>query len=427
MNYLRESEYIEFKESLSQLNRGLEALVAMLNKHGRGTIVFGVKDNGEVIGISIGNKTSKDISEAITTRVRPTIVPTIEEEEIDGKTVVRIEATGHNKPYAFDGKYLIRSGNENKKIEPEIMRELLFSSSKELMTNIESFDQELTFNQLRQLFVSKGLSINEATFNKNNGFYTKGGKYNLLANVLADNNNFSIKVVKFSGIDKSDMVSRTEYGYKCLILAMLNALDAVYVLNETRVDLTNMVRKDIPLFDNSSFREAWINACLHTRWDKMVPPAIYIFKNRMEIVSTGGLPIDYTIDDFYQGVSNPINKDLQKIMGQLGLVEQTGHGVPEIIKHYGKEAFTITDNHIIVTLKFPFEIKMGESNLSSLSSSHASVLQAITNNPFITTKQLEAVVGLKSSRISTIVSELKALNRITRVGSNKNGYWQVNK
>ena len=426
MKYKRENEYIEFKESLAQLSKGMESLAAMLNKHGNGVVVFGVKDDGEITGVNVGNKTLKDISDAITSRIKPVIIPTITEEDNEGKIVIRVEVKGHNKPYSSDGKYLIRSGNENKKIEPEIMRQLLFSNSVELMTNIESFDQELTFNQLKQLFISRNLSVNNDSFEKNNGLLTKDGKYNLLASILADNNNCSIKVVKFSGTDKSQMVSRNEYGYKCLVLSMQNALDYVQSMNETRVVVNDKaIREEVHLFDSASLREAWNNACLHTRWDKMVPPCIYIFSDRIEIVSTGGLPLDYSIDDFYQGISNPINKQLQKIMGQLGLVEQTGHGVPEIIKHYGKEAFDISDNHIVVTLRFPFNIKTGETDYSSLNSSQIKVINAIRNEPTITTNGLVKVVGLKSSRIATLLRELKELGRIERVGSNKNGYWKV--
>mgnify|MGYP002523757741 CR=1 FL=1 len=421
-----ENEFVEFKESLSQLSRAAESIAAMLNKHSKATILFGVKDNGKPIELDIGNKTLKDISEALCSKIKPSIIPTIIEEEYDGKIIIKVMVVGHNKPYSADGKYLIRSGSENKKIDPEIMKELLFSSSIESMAEIESFDQELTFNQLKQLFILRGYSINDSSFAKNNGLLTKNHKYNLLANLLSDNNSFSIKVVRFAGTDKSEMISRNEYGYKCLVLALQSALNYVLSFNETRVELTgNAAREEKHLFDEKSLREAWSNACLHTRWDKMVPPAIYIFKDRIEIISTGGLPVDYSLDDFYQGISNPINKQLQKILGQLGIVEQTGHGVLEIIKNYGREAFNITDNHVVVTLKFPFELKNEGNDFSTLSSSQEKVLRAIITKPSITTDELIRVVGLGPSRISTIVKELKALNKIRRIGSNKTGYWEV--
>jgi predicted HTH transcriptional regulator len=35
------------------------------------------------------------------------------------------------------------------------------------------------------------------------------------------------------------------------------------------------------------------------------------------------------------------------------------------------------------------------------------------------------VVGLGTSRIAVIIKELKELNKIKRMGSNKTGYWEI--
>ena len=154
---------------------------------------------------------------------------------------------------------------------------------------------------------------------------------------------------------------------------------------------------------------------------------IYIYSDRIEVVSTGGLPIDYSLEDFYNGISHPINKQLQKILGQLGIVEQTGHGVLEIIKTYGKEAFTISDNNIIVTLKFPFMLSNSSTIFDNLSKAHKLVLDTISVNPSITKNEIAVICGLSTARISVIIKELKELKIVERVGSNKNGYWKINK
>jgi len=426
MSNLRESEFIEFKESLSQLSRAVESLVAMLNKHCKGCVLFGIKDNGSYIGVSVGNKTLRDISEFINSKITPTVIPLITEETKQGKTLIRVEVNGFNKPYSVNGNYLIRSGNENKKIEPNIMRELLFSNTNDVISEIESFEQDLSFNQLKQLYISHGLKINNSTFCKNLGLLTKSGTFNLMSYILSDNNNCSIKVVRFAGNDKTEMISRNEYGYRCLILSLDSALEYINSLNETRVILSgNSVRKEQHLFDKNCLKEAWVNACLHCRWDKLNPPIIYIFKNRIEIISTGGLPIDYSEDDFYKGISNPINKKLQRIFGQLNIAEQTGHGVPEIVKKYTKNAFKISENYITVTLQFPFELQNVVSNMSDLNKSQRKVLETIINDPSITTKKICKIVGLQSTRVSVILKELKQLNKLERKGSRKNGYWKI--
>ena len=122
------------------------------------------------------------------------------------------------------------------------------------------------------------MTVDNKTFEKNTGLLCKNKKYNELAALLADNNDCSIKVVRFAGRDKTEIVLRNEYGYKCLILAMQLALDYVNSLNETSVEVGgNISRKEIKLFDEKCLREAWVNACLHSKWVKKIPPAIYIY------------------------------------------------------------------------------------------------------------------------------------------------------
>ena len=426
MNLGIETEYIEFKKSTSQLGKALESMAAMLNKHGEGEVYFGVLDNGDVVGQDIGNRTLTDISDAISYRIKPTIVPDISIEKYEEKQIIKVLVTGYNKPYSADGKYVIRSGNENKRIEPEKLKEMIFMNSGEQIIEMESYNQDLTFNQLQQLYIMRDYTIERETFAKNTGLLCRNGRFNRLGEILSDSNDCSIKVVRFYGTDKSAPAIRDEYGYKCLLLAMQQALDYVNSLNETRIVLSeSSVRKEQKLFDGNSLREAWNNACLHTRWSQMIPPVIYIFNNRIEIVSNGGLPADYPLEDFYAGISHPVNRQLQKIMGQLGYVEQTGHGVPEIIKHYGKEAFDITENRMIVTLAFPFEYERNDPDYSMLSDSQRKVLLAIKTDPRILTNELTKVTDLKISRVNQIIKELKELGKLERIGSNKSGHWKV--
>ena len=427
MNLGIETEYIEFKQSTSQLGKALESMAAMLNKHGEGEVYFGVLDNGDVVGQDIGSRTLKDISDAVSSRIKPTVIPDISVEKHERKQIIRVAVTGYNKPYSADGKYVIRSGNENRKIEPEKLKEMIFMNSGEQIIEMESYNQDLTFNQLQQLYILKDYTIDRETFAKNTGLLCRNGKFNQLAEILSDSNDCSIKVVRFAGTDKSAPAIRDEYGYKCLLLAMQQALDYVNSLNETRIALSeSSIRKEQKLFDGNSLREAWNNACLHTRWSQMIPPVINIFSNRIEIVSNGGLPADYPLEDFYAGISHPVNRQLQKIMGQLGYVEQTGHGVPEIIKHYGREAFDITENRMIVTLSFPYELEMKNMDFSNLNESQKKVLMAIKTDPRILTNELTKVTDLKISRVNQIIKELKELGKLERIGSNKNGYWKVN-
>ena len=58
-----ETEFYEFKTSLSELDKGIETIAAMLNKHGRADVFYGVSNNGDAIGLKgqIGLETIKKV------------------------------------------------------------------------------------------------------------------------------------------------------------------------------------------------------------------------------------------------------------------------------------------------------------------------------------------------------------------------------
>lgn len=422
-----EDEKQEFKTSLSELDKGIDSLAAMLNKHCKGTIYFGVDNSGEVVGLKdqLGEEPIKKVSSRIQEILKPTIIPEVAFDFIDNKRIIKLSAQGNNRPYSSRGKYLIRVGSENKKIDPDLLGDLFFASEKASIENLESMNQDLKFNELKQMYVNAGLTINDKKFEEN--LHLKiNGKYNYLANLLADENDISIKVVRFSGIDKLHMVSRNEYGFKCLFIAMKQASDYISSINETRVDIeSSLERKEIHLFDEHVFDEAWTNACLHNKWIRNVPPAIYIFDNRIEIISTGGLPFDYSKESFYAGVSRPVNPSLERIMGQLNLIEQTGHGNLAIIAKYGKKAFNIGDNYINVTIPFAFIPTMASVSNINLTLQEQNILKAIKNHPTYSVKQIAELVNLGTTRVSQIIRILKENKLIIRVGSNKSGYWKI--
>ena len=96
--------------------------------------------------------------------------------------------------------------------------------------------------------------LNNETFRKNLGFYTEGGKYNILAQLLSDDSHFPIRVAVFSGRTKADkLFSVKEFGYQCLLFSLDNILNYGYALNIPLADKRGRVveRKEEPLFDEA--------------------------------------------------------------------------------------------------------------------------------------------------------------------------------
>lgn len=428
MNFGMETELIEFKKTTGELKEGVISLASMLNKNGKGALYFGVRNDGEVLGQQIGDRTLREISQGIANAIKPQVIPTIIMELCDDKNVIKVTVEGDEKPYSAYGKYYMRSADEDREISPQQLRNLMLSVSDSIV-NIEANNQKLSFDQLKMLYAGNNLTLRENTFEQNLNLFTRDGTYNLMAAILADINSYSIKVAVFRGTDKTDLIKRNEYGYKCMLVAVKQVLDYMEALNDTIVDVGGSLRKESRLFDFPCFREAWLNACLHNRWSRQTPPAVYMFKDRIEVISVGGLPEGLTLEEFYEGKSKPVNLELQQIMVQLDYIEQTGHGVPLIVSRYGKEVFDITENFITVTIPLNRETK--EKNDSErgkkelIDSKDEEILQLMKENSSISVNEISKQVHLGTTTLTKRIRRLKEGEFVERNGSKKKGQWVV--
>jgi ATP-dependent DNA helicase RecG len=106
----KESETVELKKSTSELKEAVISIAAMLNKHGKGTVYFGIKDDGTAIGQQAGKETLRDVAQAIAERIEPKIFPRIKTTSIQGKTCVKVEFEGAQSPYFAYGRAYTRGG-----------------------------------------------------------------------------------------------------------------------------------------------------------------------------------------------------------------------------------------------------------------------------------------------------------------------------
>jgi predicted HTH transcriptional regulator len=429
MNIGKENESVEFKKSTSELKQGIISLSSMLNKAGQGILYFGVANNGDIVGQEIGEDTLRKISEAISNSVEPAVIPSINElSDPSGKPYIKVEVSGTDTPYSAYGLYYVRSADQDRKATRESLRKMFTGSGFDFIRETESTRQDLTFAQLTSLLTAKNYHVrDQVSFARNEGLVNTAGRYNQMAELLSDQSDVSIKAVRFSGKDKTAMSQRKELGNRCLIVAMQLVMDYVEVLDEVNVDLAQGQRRETHLFDFSVFREAWINACLHNSWNELTPPAVYIFSDRIEVISYGGLPYGLSLEEFYQGKSHPVNKALQMVFSQLDYTEQTGHGVPMIVSVYGKEAFHISDHFITVVIPFAYEPAWARSGTFEhqqlLSNSQKELLDFLKENPHATSQDAAETLGCSESTVKKYTARLKQLGLLVRSGSRKTGFW----
>ena len=113
INLGEETEQVEFKKSTGEMKEAIISIAAILNKHGSGDLYFGVKNNGDVIGQIITDKTTREVSQAVGNHLRPVIYPEITKENYDGRNVVHVRFEGHMLPYMAFNIPRIRVADED--------------------------------------------------------------------------------------------------------------------------------------------------------------------------------------------------------------------------------------------------------------------------------------------------------------------------
>jgi len=94
----KESETVEFKKSTAELKEAVISIVAMLNKHGRGEVYFGINDrDGKVLGMTIGRMTIKEVTQVVVDNTEPKVYPKVEARKIEGKDCIVVEAKGNSR------------------------------------------------------------------------------------------------------------------------------------------------------------------------------------------------------------------------------------------------------------------------------------------------------------------------------------------
>jgi predicted HTH transcriptional regulator len=352
--------------------------------------------------------------------------------KIEGVEVIKIIiASGSEKPYYIkkrgmsEKRCFIRVGSASEPMSVRMIEELFSKRTRNSIGKIISSRQDLTFEQLKIYYDAKGLQLND-NFARNLELLTEDGKYNYVAYLMADTNNISIKVAKYAGIDRVDLIESNEYGYCSLIKATKAVLDKLELENRTLTQITSKERLEQRLWDSIAIREAVINAIIHNDYTNEIPPKFEIFNDRLEITSAGSLPEGMDTHEFFEGVSNPRNKEIMRIFKDLDMVEQLGSGIPRILRTYTKESFVFMSNFT----RMIFQKQIGGSIGGSintpiqLTDRQKDVLNIIKKNNKISYRKMAEILDIAESAVKKHLNALKEKGVIKREGGTR-GWWEI--
>lgn len=127
---LSESAHIELKKSTSELREAVVSISAILNKHGHGKLYFGIKNDGQIVGLTVSERTLREISQTIADNLEPRIYPEIKKIELEGKSIVEVSFTGKDAPYFAHGRAYKRVGDEDRQLSARELESLILVKNK---------------------------------------------------------------------------------------------------------------------------------------------------------------------------------------------------------------------------------------------------------------------------------------------------------
>ncbi len=437
---------VEYKRELTD---GLEKeIVAFLNTLG-GEIIIGADDNGNIVGVDNADKLSLVVIDRIKNNISPSAMGifNVDVKKSEDKTFIVVTvAQGLEKPY-YIKKYgmsangcFYRIGSQSAQMSQNMINNLFARRVINTLHNVVAPNQHLTFTQLKIFYQEKGFDVSSEYFLNNLDLYTEDGKFNYAAYLLADNNGTSIKVARFNGTEKLDIVERNEYGRCCLIKSANSVLEKLNVYNTTVVRVGGAVRRrEMRLVDSAALREAVLNAIIHNDYINGSYPVFEIYDDRIEVISSGGLPIGLSEDEFFKGRSTPRNKELMRVFSDMDMCEQLGSGMKKILKTYPASIFDISEHFI--SAKFDYEkealqvledqtggivgVNVGVNVGVKLSETAQKTIEIISRTPYITALAISEKIGKTKRTVERAIKELTDNGYIKHVGADKSGYYEI--
>ncbi len=443
MNF-KESETVELKSSLSQLERALKTVCAFLNHKG-GIIYFGISDKGEVIGQIATDSNLRKISQQIGSRIKPAVVPVIEEIEVEGLSIIKVTVEKYNKELNyFDAIPYTRSGTETIAMPPdEVKRSILNCSRFEwdgwICENasfedidIEKVEKYLQFREKERNISAK---INMPIKDFLNNIKAVSGDKPTNAGILFFGKD-TLKYLHHAQL-RIARIKGTE-----IFNTILDKWDCDGTLWDMVLEAEDFIKRNIRYmglrtdkfqridkyeYPIKALKEAIINGLIHRDYQSRADVRVFIFDDRVEIISPGSFPDGVTPE---KPIHKPVNSNLSSYMYDIGLIEKYGSGIYLenkfcLMNGNKKPIYELAELETKVIFKSQVRIISMDiiEEKHELNDRQKKAIEYIAENGKMTTMEYMKLVNVSSKTAKRDISSLKDKKIIQFIGSLKTGYY----
>lgn len=415
---MKENKQLEFKSDIT--NTFLKTVSAFANYNG-GKIIFGVEDDGEVVGLNNPVQACLDIENKINDTIRPQPQYELSVQDVE-KTVTLMVEPGAHKPYTYKSKAYRRNDTATIEVDELELSRLILQGKNINYENLTAADQNLRFRILEERAKSEiGIrSLNKDVLKTLNLYNDENG-YNHAAELLADINHFpGIDIARF-GDSISVILKRVTFENESILSELENAVE-VYRDFYQYEEIDGMSRKKVERIPEEAFREAIANALIHRTWDVNAQIRVLMFEDRIEISSPGGLPSGLSEAEYLKGnVSILRNPILGNVFYRLHIVEILGTGILRIRESYQnsakKPSFEIYDNSLTVILPVVSDAEMSEDE--------SMVYGTLSKNIPKSISEIMPELPFGRSKTASILKSLAEKNYVTILGKGKSTRYKI--
>lgn len=480
-----ETTKVQFKESFTSQKEIAKEMIAFANTKG-GVILFGVEDkSGKLVGLSYDEiqVISRELGNAANEQVRPTIYIETEVVRVEEKhfLICSVEE-GKNKPYKnLNGEIWVKQGADKRRITENSEILALFQDSGSYQPDAVGVNGT-TFDDLDRYAIDEYLQKVYAT--TLDGF---GGKAEqVLKNIHILNHHgvptlagylffgkhpeyncptCMVKAVSFFGND----LAGTQYRDSKEILGNMPQLydksmaflkANLHNVQEEGASFNTLGKLEIA---EEVLEEVVQNALVHRDLLRPAPIRLFVFDDRVEVISPGALAGGLTEEDIRNGKTYQRNPYMATFATNALYYKGIGSGIVRILAEYPeiqlenddsakefkviiertiqksdvttqkealKDSDTIQKSDSTIqkeALKDSNTIQKSESTIQkNLDPSQVRVLNFFREHPKATIDEMVAELnGLSLGGVKFIIAKLQKNGLLKRVGGRKHGEWKV--
>ncbi len=189
--------------------------------------------------------------------------------------------------------------------------------------------------------------------------------------------------------------------------------DKFFIEDNQRIDVRNKIA-----------RELCVNNLIHREFSNPYPAKLIIEKENLRTENANRAKMIGKINvDFYEPY--PKNPKIAKIFKEIGLTDELGSGVRNMVKYtkiYSGGIPEFKEDDIFKT-NVPLIIDVDNVGLNEIQNK---ILKLISNNKNVAQKEISEELNTTKRTIERNIMILKEMHLIERIGSRKSGYWKIN-